>query len=142
MFLAIAVLTMGAAGAPQAACVAAARDIAAGEQISADLLVPVDCRAQSRGMRWARFDRMSGSLTAREALPAGTYLGRLSTAAAPLLPKGARVTLRASSGPAIVEREVTTLQPARAGQRVFVRDAEGNVFAAALAVSNTAPAIR
>ncbi|MCW4463788.1 hypothetical protein OK349_18950 [Sphingomonas sp. BT-65] len=142
MFLAIAVLAMAAEDAPRAACVATVRDIAAGEQISAELLVPVDCRKQPRGTRWARFDRMSGSLTAREALPAGAYLGRLPAAAAPLLPKGARVTLRASAGPAIVEREVTTLQPARAGQRVFVRDADGNVFAAAIAVPNAAPAIR
>lgn len=142
MFVAIAGLAMAAAEAPQAACVATARDIAAGEQISADLLVPVDCRTRARNARWARFDRASGSLTARQALPAGTYLGRLPAAAAPLVPKGARLVLRASAGPAIVEREVTTLQPARAGQRVFVRDADGNVFAAAFAVPTAASAIR
>ena len=135
MLVGIAVLALAGPGASGVACVATARDIAAGEHISAASLMPVDCSTQTRRMRGVHFDRVSGSLTAREALPAGTYLGRLWASAAPLLPKGARVVLRATSGPAIVEREVTTLQPSRSGRRVFVRDADGNVFAAVLATN-------
>lgn len=115
-----------------AGCVATTRDVEAGEQVSADMLGPVACDIAAPEPRGVRFDRMSRSIVADQALPAGTYLGRLRAPATPMLPKGSKVTLRAISGPAIVERQVTTLQPARSGQRVFVRDEGGNVFAVAV----------
>lgn len=138
MLVAIAVLAMSAGIETEAACVATARDIAAGEHISADMLEPVDCRAKGLQPRRLRFDPMTRSAKTDAALPAGTYLGRLLVSDQYMLPKGTRVTLRAASGPAFVERQVTTLQSARSGQRVFVRDDSGNVFAVELVVSDGA----
>lgn len=114
------------------ACAATARDVAAGEHLSADMLDAVACHAEGNERHRLQFDPLTRSMVAKEALAAGTYLGRLLGQPAPMLPKGTKVTLRATSGPAIVERQVTTLQPARSGQRVFVRDEGGNIFAVAL----------
>lgn len=138
MLAAIAVLAMSA-GVP---CVVTARDIAAGEHISAELIEPANCRADRPPARRLRFDRQTRTVTAGEALPMGTYLGRLWAPRSTILPKGARATLRVRSGPAVVERRVMTLQPARSGQRVFVRDESGNIFAAALALSDQDPQTR
>ena len=135
MLVMIAVLAMSAGALPGPACAATLRDIAVGEPIAVDAIAPVDCRTDRQPTRRLRFDRQTGSVMAGEALPAGTYLGRLLVSDAPTLPKGARLALRATSGPAIVERQVTTLQSARSGQRVFVRDDNGNVFAAALVIA-------
>ena len=136
MSTAAVVLALLSGALPETGCVAAIRDIAAGEPLSAGLLERVVCRIEDRSAPRLRFAPASGSVTAAEALPAGTYLDRLSVSAQPVLPKGTRVTLRAMSGPAIVERQVTTLQSAKSGQRVFVRDDGGNVFAVALVVSD------
>lgn len=135
MLTAIAVLMLSAGAPLEAACAVTMRDIAAGEAITADVTEPIACRPDRTPIGLMRFDRQSRSLIAREALATGTYLGRLKVANVSVLPKGARVTLRASSGPAIVERQVTTLQPGRAGHRVFVRDDSGNVFAVALIIT-------
>ena len=47
---------------------------------------------------------------------------------------GVRLTLVSSVGAVTIERSVTTLQPARPGRRVFVRDTDGNVVVACLAL--------
>lgn len=49
---------------------------------------------------------------------------------------GTVLTLVSSVGPVSVERTVTTLQGARPGRRVFVRDGDGNVFASRLAADS------
>ncbi|WP_447726069.1 hypothetical protein [Sphingomonas koreensis] len=141
MLAAMLILAAPMAIVAAAECAAAARDVAAGEHLSADMLEPVVCD-EGRVTHRLRFDRVTRSMVAEEGLPAGTYLGKLHAPAPPMLPKGARVTLRAISGPMIVEREVVTLQPARSGQRVFVRDEGGNVFAVALVLKDRGSAVR
>lgn len=138
MLAMIAVLAMSADARQELACVATVRDVAVGEPIAADAIRRVDCRTGRSPARRLRFDRQTRTVIAGEALPAGTYLGRLLLSAAPVLPKGTQMTLRATSGPAIVERQVTTLQSARSGQGVFVRDGNGNVFAATLVAPDAA----
>jgi hypothetical protein len=138
MLAMIAVLAMSADARREPACAATVRDVAAGEALVADAIGRVDCRAGRSPARRLRFDRQTRTVIAGEALPAGTYLGRLLLSAAPVLPKGTRMTLRATSGPAIVERQVTTLQSARSGQGVFVRDGNGNVFAATFVAPDAA----
>lgn len=135
MLTALVILAMSGGALSETACVATAREVRADEPIAADAIEPVNCRADQRPAR-LRFDHQSRSVTAGETLPAGTYLGRLLVSKERAVPKGAKVTLRAMSGPAIVERQVTTLQPARSGQRVFVRDEAGNVFAVPLQISD------
>ena len=55
---------------------------------------------------------------------------------------GDRLTLISAVGPVRVERQVVALQAGRAGGRVFVRDAEGQVVAAPLAVAASAEDLR
>jgi len=54
----------------------------------------------------------------------------------PALPRGSELTLRSVAGPVAIERPVTTLQPGRSGRSVFVRDGQGQVFAAPLAIGD------
>ncbi|MBX9813655.1 MAG: hypothetical protein K2X76_03035, partial [Sphingomonas sp.] len=65
----------------------------------------------------------------------GDYLGALAPLPARAIKRGAPLTLRAMAGPIVIEREVRAVQPARAGGRVFVRDADGHVFAAPLVIA-------
>lgn len=57
---------------------------------------------------------------------------------APTIAAGTPLTLRSVAGPVAIERPVTTLQPGRAGRSVFVRDGQGQVFAAPLAMEGGA----
>ncbi len=72
-------------------------------------------------------------MVAAEAIAAGTYLGRVAPLRRASVVKGAELVLRSSAGPVVIERRVTAMQPGRAGGRIFVRDADGQVFAAPLA---------
>ena len=81
-----------------------------------------------------RVDRRTAAVVARTDLSAGTYLGRLSPAPPSSPRKGDALVLRAQLGPITVEREVTALQPGSAGGKLFVRDAEGQVTSALLAM--------
>jgi flagella basal body P-ring formation protein FlgA len=115
-------------------CVATQRAVAAGAHLTAADLQTVPCRDGVLVAEIA-YSAETRSAVARQMLPAGTYLGRLYADSSVILPKGSRVVLRAVAGPAVIEREVVTLQPARSGQRVFVRDADGRIFAVPLIVS-------
>lgn len=123
-----------AAGEPRAArgCFAAANAIAPGTTLSAGDVTEAPCRAEV-GVR-LQYGR-AGLVVAREAVPAGGYLGRLAALPERTVGKGATLTLRSTSGPVTVERAVVALQPARSGGKLFVRDASGSVFAAPLALS-------
>jgi flagella basal body P-ring formation protein FlgA len=115
-------------------CVATRREVVAGTHLTAGDLETVACRS---GLPAAEvvYSAETRSTVAQQMLPTGTYLGRLYADSAIILPKGSRVVLRAVAGPAVIEREVVTLQPARSGQRVFVRDGDGRVFAVPLIVA-------
>jgi hypothetical protein len=116
---------------PAGSCAGLARPVPAGAALSREDLVPVGCRAgASPGLR---FDRLERVVRAQGGLAAGTYLGRISLAAAPAVAKGAKLTLVARAGPVRVTREVVALQAGRAGGRLFVQDSEGHVTSAPLA---------
>ncbi|MEP9403170.1 hypothetical protein [Sphingomonas sp. VNH70] len=117
-------------------CWTARRTLAAGEVVTTGDVVsascdgaPVDAIGHDGGDRAAR---------ARTALAAGAPLGRFVPAPRDRVAAGTALTLRAAYGPVAVERVVTTLQPARAGRRVFVRDAGGQVLSAPLALAEDA----
>ena len=118
---------------PGPGCFAAARDLAAGA-----VLVPADLAAVAcaNGAKRAplRYDRASGAPVTVAAVTAGTYLGHVLPLADARVEKGDKLTLRATAGPVTIERAVVAMQPGRSGGRVFVRDSEGKVFAAPLAV--------
>lgn len=125
-------VTMGADEGPRTGCAELARPLAAGAAVSSDDLVPVACReTAASGLRFDRLDRVA---RAERDLEAGTYLGRVSVSPAVAVDKGAKLTLVATAGPVRVSREVVALQAGRSGGKVFVRDNEGNVTSAPLAV--------
>jgi hypothetical protein len=126
-----------AAGNPErrpSGCAELARPLAAGAPLSAADLVAADCRESAPSA--VRFDRLDRVARAERDLAAGTYLGRISAAPAVAVDKGAKLTLVATAGPVRVSREVVALQAGRPGGKVFVRDSEGNVTSAPLAVEN------
>ena len=119
---------------PRTGCAELARPLAAGAPLSDADLIPVACReAAASGVRFDRLDRVA---RAERDLAGGAYLGRISAPPAVAVDKGARLTLVATAGPVRVSREVVALQAGRPGGKVFVRDNEGNVTSAPLAVRN------
>lgn len=115
-------------------CAELARPLAAGAPLGDGDLMAVDCREETAsGLRFDRLDRVA---RAERDLAAGTYLGRISAAPSVAVDKGDKLTLVATAGPVRVSRDVVALQAGRRGGRVFVRDAEGNVTSAPLAVQD------
>lgn len=116
------------------ACAATAQPVAQGAALKPADIVAVPCEAEPVVVP-VRFDRRAGAVRASAPLSAGTRLGRLALPGAPDIDKGDKLTLVSAVGPVRVERQVVALQAGRSGGRVFVRDAEGQVLAAPLAVS-------
>jgi flagella basal body P-ring formation protein FlgA len=115
-------------------CATAARDLPAGAAIAAIDLTPTACRRDAPRPA-LRYDARNGAVVATAALPAGAYLGRVALfAGARRIAQGEALVLRSSIGPITIERPVTAMQPGRSGERLFVRDAEGNVFPVRLAL--------
>lgn len=111
-------------------CRALIAPVARDARITRDNVRPAICGDSKTAA--IRFDRVERRLSATRDLAAGTELGRTSVPAAPLVAKGDVLTLVSTQGPVQVRRVVTALQPATA-RRLFVRDADGQVFAARLA---------
>ncbi len=118
---------------PAPACFVAARDLPARVGLVKQDLSPVLCRAELSRAR-IRYDRARGMPIAAEAIAVGTYLGRIAVFSPGRVEKGAAMTLRSTAGPVTIERTVITMQPAKSGGRVFVRDSEGKVFAAPISM--------
>jgi flagella basal body P-ring formation protein FlgA len=114
-------------------CFAAAHDLPAGSSLAAADLAPADCRIDAKRAP-LRYDRASGVPVTVAAVAAGTYLGHVLPVADARVAKGDKLVLRSSAGPVTIERTVEAMQPARSGGRVFVRDSEGKIFAAPLAL--------
>ncbi|MES2442132.1 MAG: hypothetical protein V4574_04825 [Pseudomonadota bacterium] len=122
-----------AAASPGAGCFAAARDVPAGAPLAAADLTAVACRDDAARAP-LRYDRAGGVPVTAAAIAQGTYLGHVVALAEGRVAKGESLTLRSTAGPVTIERAVVAMQPGRSGGRVFVRDAEGKVFAAPLAL--------
>lgn len=125
-FLAVAVAMQGPP------CMASRIDLPAGAAIAARLLHVVDCTAGRPPA--LRFDRRSGLVLAAEPIAAGVSLGRLRVDPRAAVARGQALFLRSHVGPAVIERRVAVVQGGHAGERLFVRDADGQIFAAALVV--------
>ena len=114
-------------------CFAAAKPIEAGSPVVAGAVRACDCRDETPAP--LRFDRALRGPVALAPIQAGDYLGALSSLPERAVRRGTALVLRAAAGPIVIERAVTALQNARSGERVFVRDAAGKVFAARLALT-------
>ena len=121
----LAAFAAAALGAPE--CYAAAHDIPAGTPLTAGDLVVVSCKPGTQRAA-LRYDSAARSPIAVLALPAGTYLGRLMPLPDRQVAAGEPLTLRSTAGPVTIERRVVAMQPGRPGEKLFVRDADGQVF--------------
>lgn len=116
----------------QAACFVSATDLPAGATLTTADVVRTECAARpAAGLRY----RVGGLVIVGFPVAAGDYLGRLPALPDSAVDKGAPMTLRARSGLVTIERSVVAMQPARSGGKVFVRDEDGHVFPAPLALS-------
>ncbi|MEO9130656.1 MAG: hypothetical protein ABI240_05550 [Sphingomonas sp.] len=117
-------------------CLALTRPTAHGATITRDMVETVACRDQAAAP--LTFDRTSGLLLAARDLDVGAYLGRTIIRDQPDVDKGATLMLVSTQGAVRIERPVTALQPSRSG-RVFVRDGDGQIYAASVARKRTVP---
>lgn len=115
-------------------CLALVAAVPRGAPIAAGEAETVACDPARRAAPLA-FDARAGLVRAAGDLPAGAYLGRLALGPRPAVVRGARLTLVAAVGPVRIEREVIALQDGRSDRRLFVRDGDGQVFAARLAAA-------
>lgn len=117
-------------------CWTTIRALAADEPVTRRDVAATPCGEgqASAAMRTAR----DGTMALTAAQPAGTALGRLLPTSATRIARGTALTLRSVHGPVAIERPVTTMQPGQSGKRVFVRDEQGRVFAAPLAIAEDA----
>ena len=116
-------------------CLALTRPAARGATITRDMVEPVACRDQAPAP--LAFDRASGMVMAARDLDGGAYLGRTIVSDLPGVDKGATLMLVSTQGAVRIERPVTALQPSRSG-RVFVRDGDGQIYAASVAGKRSA----
>jgi flagella basal body P-ring formation protein FlgA len=125
-------LAASAAATERPGCSVLAAPVAAGEALVPSGLIPAACRpGASRAP--LRLDRAGGIVRAEADLEAGAYLGRIALPAPPAVTPGEALTLVSTVGPVTIRRSVVALQPAKAGERLFVRDEEGQVTSVALA---------
>lgn len=113
-------------------CYAARTDLAAGSYLDRDAVAEVECKTQA-GDRRVGYDTGAGVAIVRSPIAAATYLGRLRLGDRAPIAAGKPMVLRTSIGPVIVERSVTTLQPGRHGDRMFVRTDDGMLLVSTLA---------
>lgn len=76
------------------------------------------------------YDRRHAIARTAEAGQAGHYLGPLVSLPPDLIEQGEKLRLRVTAGPVTITRDVVAAQSARTGEPLFVRDADGHVFAA------------
>lgn len=117
--------------APQpAACMATTRAIPAGGTVSRSDFTPAACTEAPATLR---YDARLKAARAGRALEAGETVAALPGFALPAVRSGETLHVRTQIGPVVVDREVVALQPGQPGGRIFVRTADGEVFAAVLA---------
>lgn len=117
--------------AQPAPCYRTNRFVAADEPLSIDKLNPTDCQSNRSG-RKLRFDPAQSQIRAQTDLPEGTYLGRIAIAPEAPIAAGGAASIIVKVGAVEVERRIRVLQPAAHGQRAFVQDETGSVFAAVI----------
>jgi hypothetical protein len=112
---------------PVSGCFESAAPITTGAAVTPADVSALPCRPGQQPAL-LRFDRRAGLATAARAIDAGTYLGRLALPPAAGVAPGGELTLISSVGSVTISRPVVALQAGRSGSRLFVRDADGEVF--------------
>lgn len=106
-------------------CTALAASVSSGVLIDSAMIVPATC-SKAPPARLS-FDRALALPRATTALAAGAYLGRLRAHGDDGMHVGEPLQMVSAIGPVRIVRDVTAMQASR-GRRVFVRDADGQVF--------------
>lgn len=109
-------------------CARTRAPISAGAIITSALVEPVPCDADEPTGPQVYYDRLHGVPRAIANLPAGAGLGRIAVPAG-AYDAGETLRLAITTGAVRIEREVEAVQPAIAGKDIFLRDANGVVFA-------------
>ncbi len=108
-------------------CARTRAPIPAGVIITSALVEPMACDADEPAVRQVYYDRLHGVPRAAWNLPTGASLGRVAIPAE-AYDAGETLRLAIATGAVRIEREVEAVQPAVAGEDIFVRDANGVVF--------------
>jgi flagella basal body P-ring formation protein FlgA len=123
----VVLAVLAALPAHAATCLSATRALAAGTVPAGGDFATADCGAGHPAPA-VRYDaavqsaRLSRPLAAGEVIP-----GFPSSMMADVVP-GQTLYVQVRVGPVVVQREVTALQPASPGQKLFVRAADGTVM--------------
>lgn len=116
-------------------CYAARGPIEAGDAITADNVEHAPCPVDVGKHAALRYDRRHGVTRAAASIAAGDPLGRIIAPPATITDIGDPLTLRIAVGPVTIERRVEAVQSS-SGSTVFVRDPDGNIFAAPINPEN------
>ena len=124
----IIVMAMLAALPAQAAtCVRATHALAAGAVPSAEDFAAADCGSEHPA-RAVRYDAAQRSARLSRPVKADEVIAAIPAAMLAGVVPGQTLYVQIRVGPVVVQREVTALQPASPGQRLFVRAADGTVM--------------
>ena len=115
--------------APGEPCMVVLNPIAAGVAPRAEDLQSVPC-GEIRPARAFGFDRTARVARALRALHPGETVAAIAPSSLTAVRPGDAYVVTARSGPVVVQRQVVAVQPAKPGQSMFVKGADGEVFAA------------
>jgi hypothetical protein len=118
-----------AADAPQAACLKALVPLAADAIPASGNFAPADCLRGNAGSPF-HYDRASGVTRLARSVAPGEIVPRYPDYGIAMVQPGQKLTLVVALGAVRIEREVVAMQPARLGQRLFVRSADGEIMSA------------
>lgn len=113
----------------QRSCFALSRAVTADAPLTEDAIVATTCLPEQARFALA-YDRRDGIVRAAEAGEAGRYIGPLMALPPALIERNQDLQLRVTQGPVTITRDVVAVQTVRAGDAIFVRDADHHVFAA------------
>lgn len=133
MFMSM-ILMLGSASAA-GGCFQTAKPLEPGALVRRIDVTKSPCRVEQKAP--LRYDRLVRGMRAAEAIPAGSYLGRL--APSPFaIDRGQPMRLVIAVGPVLIERALRAALPARAGGRVHALDADGKAVTMPLAATDGA----
>ncbi|MFA5503369.1 MAG: flagella basal body P-ring formation protein FlgA [Bacilli bacterium] len=110
-------------------CVRLLRPVGAGEAVTVADVEPAAC-AIANPQRPFRMDARWGVAIAARRLTPGEVVSAPAASTLAAVRTGDVLFVSARAGPVTVERRVEAVQPARAGEPVFVRGDDGRVFRA------------
>jgi hypothetical protein len=116
-----------AASAHDLRCLEVRAPLAAGAIPLSQQFAPADCPAASVQVAF-HYDRATGATTLARPLAAGEIVPVYPEYGAAMVHPGEMLKLVVATGAVRIERQVEAMQPARPGQRLFVKSADGQIL--------------